>query len=113
MVSVGFSSTYRRTLEQCQKSWYMLLIQHEGIGERWITRDNWYDLRSPDWTGHPDADGVIADLEATGSLTPALNWYRANFPPESWVGQPAKLSPVQAPTMGIWSTGDRFCTEVE
>jgi hypothetical protein len=26
---------------------------------------------------------VITELEAAKSLTPALNWYRANVPPES------------------------------
>ena len=28
---------------------------------------------------------MIAELEATEALTPALNYYRANVPPESWV----------------------------
>jgi hypothetical protein len=64
-------------------------------------------------SGHPDADQVIADLEANGSLTPGLNWYRANVAAESWVGQPVRLPPVQAPTMGIWSTGDGALTEVQ
>ena len=56
---------------------------------------------------------MIADLEANGSLTPGLNWYRANVAPESWVGPPVRLPPVQAPTMGIWSTGDGALTEVQ
>jgi hypothetical protein len=56
---------------------------------------------------------VIADLEATGSLRPGLNWYRANIPPESWVGPPPQLPPVQAPTMGIWSTGDMALSEAQ
>ena len=50
---------------------------------------------------------MIADLETNGSLTPGLNWYRANVPPESWVRPPLALPPVQAPTMGIWSTAGR------
>ena len=52
-------------------------------------------------------------LEATGSLTPGLNWYRANVPPESWIGPPLQLPPVQAPTMGVWSTGDPALTEAQ
>ena len=56
---------------------------------------------------------MIAELEATGSLTPGLNWYRANVPPESWAGPPLQLPPVQAPTMGVWSTGDFALTEVQ
>jgi pimeloyl-ACP methyl ester carboxylesterase len=110
VLSVGNPVTFRRTLEQCQKSWYMLLFQFPGIAERWLTDDNWANFRR---SGHPDADQVIADLEANGSLTPGLNWYRANVAPESWVGPPVRLPPVQAPTMGIWSTGDGALTEVQ
>ena len=110
VLSVGHPATFRRTLEQCQKSWYVLLFQFPGIAERWLTDGNWANLRR---FGHPDADQVIAELEASGSLTPGLNWYRANVPPESWAGPPIQLPPVQAPTMGIWSTGDVALTEVQ
>ncbi len=110
-LSVGNPVTFRRTLAQREKSWYMLLFQFPGIAERWLTEDNWANFRT--WARHPDTDGVIADLEANGSLTPALNWYRANVPPESWAGPPPQLPPVQAPTMGIWSTGDIALTEVQ
>ena len=89
----------------------MLLFQFPGIAERWLTEDDWSNFRT--WAGHPDADQVIAELEATGSLTPGLNWYRANVPPESWVGPPLQLPPVQAPTMGVWSTGDPALTEIQ
>ncbi len=102
-LSVGSPVTFLRTLEQRQKSWYMLLFQFPGIAERWLAEDDWANFRS--WAGHPDAAQVIAELEANGSLTPGLNWYRANVPPESWVGPPLQLPPVQAPTMGVWSTG--------
>jgi pimeloyl-ACP methyl ester carboxylesterase len=108
-LSVGNPVTFRRTTLQCEKSWYMLLFQFPGIAERWLTQDNWENFRS--WSGHPDAGQVIADLEADGSLTPGLNWYRANVPPESWAGPPLQLPPVQAPTMGVWSTGDFALTE--
>jgi pimeloyl-ACP methyl ester carboxylesterase len=110
-LSVGHPSTFRRTLEQRQKSWYMLLFQFPGIAERWLSQDDWANFR--DWAGHPDAEQVIADLEATGSLTPGLNWYRANVPPESWVGPPVRLPPVLATTMGVWSTGDFALTEAQ
>jgi pimeloyl-ACP methyl ester carboxylesterase len=111
VLSVGHPATFRRTLAQCEKSWYMLLFQFPDIAERWLTEDNWANFRS--WGRHPDADQVIADLEATGSLTPGLNWYRANVPPQSWVGPPLSLPPVQASTMGIWSTGDFALTETQ
>jgi pimeloyl-ACP methyl ester carboxylesterase len=110
-LSVGSPVTFRRTLEQREKSWYMLLFQFPGIAERWLTENNWANFRN--WAHHPDTDQVIAELEADGSLTPGLNWYRANVPPESWVGPPVQLPPVQAPTMGVWSTGDPALTEAQ
>jgi pimeloyl-ACP methyl ester carboxylesterase len=70
-MSVGNPVTFLRTLEQRQMSWYMLLFQFPGIAERWLTEDNWAGFRN--WARHPDTDQVIADLEATGSLTPGLN----------------------------------------
>jgi pimeloyl-ACP methyl ester carboxylesterase len=110
VLSVGHPSTFRRTAEQREKSWYMLLFQFEGVAERWLTENNWANMIG---AGHPDADQVVADLEANGSLVPGLNWYRANVGPETWVGPPVQLPPVQAPTMGIWSTGDFALTEVQ
>lgn len=110
-LSVGNPLTFRRTVEQLEKSWYMLLFQFPGIAERWLTDDGWANFRA--WGRHPDSDGVIADLQANGSLTPGLNWYRANVPPESWVGPPMQLPAVQAPTMGVWSSGDFALTETQ
>jgi pimeloyl-ACP methyl ester carboxylesterase len=111
VLSVGHPATFRRTPLQREKSWYMLLFQFAGIAERWLSDNNWANFRS--WGRHPDADQVIADLEANGSLTPGLNWYRANVGPETWVEPALMLPPVQAPTMGIWSTGDIALTEVQ
>jgi len=110
-LSVGNPVTFLRTIEQRQKSWYMLLFQFPGIAERWLTEDNWVNFRN--WGRHPDADAVIADLEADGSLTPGLNWYRANISAESFAGPRPRLPPVPAPTMGLWSTGDFALTEVQ
>jgi len=81
------------TLEQNEKSWYMLLFQFAGIAEQWLTDNNWANFRS--WARHPDAEAVIAELQATKSLTPGLNWYRANVPPESWVALPLTLPAIQ------------------
>jgi pimeloyl-ACP methyl ester carboxylesterase len=110
-MSVGNPSTFLRTLEQRQLSWYMLLFQFPGIAERWLSENDWAAFRG--WASHPDSDQVIAELEANGSLTPGLNWYRANIPAESWVGPPPQLPPVQAPTMGIWSSGDPALGETQ
>jgi pimeloyl-ACP methyl ester carboxylesterase len=109
-LSVGHPSSFRAGgFEQQEKSWYMLLFQFPDIAEQWLSNDGWANLR--DWSGHPDADAVIAELEAHGSLTPALNWYRANIPPESYVAPPLALPPIAAPTMGVWSSGDVALTE--
>lgn len=96
---------------QREKSWYMLLFQFHEIAERWLSEDDWANFRA--WMAHPDADGVIADLEATGSLTTGLHWYRANVGPDTYVGPPLALPPVVAPTMGVWSTGDHHLTEAQ
>jgi pimeloyl-ACP methyl ester carboxylesterase len=108
-MSVGHPSSFRDSLEQLEKSWYMLLFQFRGVAEQWLSGDDWANFRS--WSGHPDADAVIEELENGGTLTPALNYYRANVPPESYLRTQVELPPVQAPTMGIWSTGDIALTE--
>ena len=97
--------------EQREKSWYMLLFQFEGIAEEWLSADDWQNFRA--WSRHPDADAVIADLEENKSLTPGLNYYRANVHPRTLVEPPLALPNVQAPSMGVWSTGDFALTEVQ
>ncbi len=110
VLSVGHPSAFRNAgMTQLEKSWYMFLFQFEGVAERWLSADGWANFRA--WSRHPDADAVIAELEANGSLTPGLNWYRANVPPHAWTDPPLELPPVQAPTMGVWSTGDFALTE--
>lgn len=112
VLSVGHPTSFRMAgLPQRERSWYMLLFQFPGIAERWLSDDGWANLRA--WSGHPDADAVVADLERDGSLTPALCWYRANVPAEVLVGPPVRLPPVPVPVMGVWSTGDRFLTEAQ
>ena len=86
-LSVGHPTAFRGAgMAQQQRSWYMLLFQLPGLAERWLSADGWANLR--EWSRHPDVDGVIADLERDGSLTPGLGWYRANVPAESWVAPP-------------------------
>ncbi len=79
-LSVGHPLAFAAAgLEQREKSWYMLLFQFEGIAEQWLSDNDWANFRG--WARHPDADAVIAELEANGSLTPGLNWYRGERPP--------------------------------
>jgi pimeloyl-ACP methyl ester carboxylesterase len=110
-LSVGHPSAFAAAgIAQREKSWYMLLFQFEGVAERWLSDNGWANFRA--WAGHPDADEVIAELEA-GSLTPGLSWYRAIVPPESLLAPPTELPPVQVPVMGVWSTGDIALTEAQ
>jgi pimeloyl-ACP methyl ester carboxylesterase len=112
VLAVGHPLSFRSAgLPQREKSWYMLLFQFAGVAERWLSDNEWDNFRT--WARHPDADAVIAELERNGSLTPGLNWYRANVPPESYVRAAPAVPPVAATTMGVWSTGDIALTEAQ
>jgi pimeloyl-ACP methyl ester carboxylesterase len=109
-LSVGHPTTFRSGgFDQFEKSWYMLLFLFEGIAERWLSDDGWANFNR--WCGHPDLDAVIALLKANASLTPGLNWYRANIPAESYVSPRLELPSIESPTMGVWSSGDIALTE--
>lgn len=112
VLSAGHPSAFAGAgLAQREKSWYMLLFQFEGIAEEWLSGGDWANFRA--WAGHPDADAVVAELEANGSLTPGLNWYRANVPPRSLISPPSSLPAARGPVLGIWSDGDLFLTEAQ
>jgi pimeloyl-ACP methyl ester carboxylesterase len=113
-LSIGHPATFRGRpgqldLEQLEKAWFMLLFQFPGVAEEWLSANQWTNFRA--LFRHPDEDAVIADLEANSSLTPGLNYFRAIVNPESFVGPPPSLPPVQAPTLGVWSSGDFALTE--
>ncbi|MFJ5832996.1 alpha/beta fold hydrolase [Streptomyces sp. NPDC093089] len=90
----------------------MLLFQLAGLAEDWLSRDDFANLREI-LAEHPDADAVIEPLHAPGTLTAALDIYRAGLPPEVQFGADLPLVPLPMalPVMGLWSTGDRFLTE--
>jgi pimeloyl-ACP methyl ester carboxylesterase len=111
-LSVGHPAAFRAAgFQQYARSWYMLLFQFRGVAEKFLTASDWAGFRR--WSGHPDADAVVADLQADESLTPGLNYYRANVPPESFLEAAPDLPPVKAPTMGVWSTKDFALTEAQ
>jgi len=111
-LSVGHPAAFRAAgFPQYARSWYMLLFQFRGVAETFLSANNWMGFQR--WGGHPDADGVIADLEASRSLTPGLNYYRANVPPESFLQSSLDVPPAQAPTMGVWSSKDFALTETQ
>lgn len=95
-----------RTLRQEEMGWYQLFFQFEGIAEATISHDDWAWLRRFS-RGDGDMDQAIADLSRPGALTASLNWYRANLAPRM-PGPPLSLPPVQAPTLGIWSSRDHY-----
>ena len=97
---------------QREKSWYMLLFQFAPQAEQWLTMDDGVNFRA--WLHqHPDRDAVYDELMRDGSLTPALNYYRANINPDALVGPPLELPPIQSPTMGVWSPADFALLETQ
>jgi pimeloyl-ACP methyl ester carboxylesterase len=111
-LSVGHPSSFGGAgLPQREKSWYMLLFQFPGVAEHWLANDDWANFR--DWARHPDVDAVKAEQGRPGRLTAGLNWYRANVPAETLIAPPLALPPVQARTMGVWSSGDIALTEAQ
>jgi pimeloyl-ACP methyl ester carboxylesterase len=104
-LSVGHPAAFRTAgWQQREKSWYMLLFQFPGVAERWLSDDNFGNLR--EWSGHPDIEPVVRRLSDPAALTASLGPYRAILTPESLVSPPPQLPPVTAPAMGVWSAGD-------
>jgi pimeloyl-ACP methyl ester carboxylesterase len=111
-LSVGHPAAFRSAgFQQYARSWYMLLFQFRGVAEKFLTASDWAGFRR--WSAHPDVDAVVAELDAEGSLTPGLNYYRANVPPESFLEAVPELPPITAPTMGVWSSKDFALTETQ
>jgi pimeloyl-ACP methyl ester carboxylesterase len=109
-LSVGHPVALRTAgLRQREKSWYMLLFQFQDVAERWLSADDFRNLR--EFSAHPDVDTVVERLADTEALTASLNLYRAILPPTWLVDPPVVLPPVSAPVMGVWSSGDQALTE--
>ena len=110
VMSVGHPAMFARPpLAQREKSWYMLFFQFPEA-EALLEKNDWALMRQ--WSAsHPDFERVFADLQRPGALTAALNWYRANVHPRNGLQSSGPLPPVQADTLGIWSTGDAYLLE--
>lgn len=110
-ISVGHPGTSGSPdLKDLQKSWYRLLFQFEGVAEELLQQNDWWLLRAL-VAGASDTDRYIEHLSAPGALTPALNWYRANLPPQRLLGPPPSIPPIRAPTLGIAGANDPFISE--
>jgi pimeloyl-ACP methyl ester carboxylesterase len=95
-----------QTLRQREMAWYQLFFQFEDIAEAWLERDNWALFRELT-RSNGDVDHYISDLSQPGALKASLNWYRANLVPRLPGSRP-NLPPVEAPTLGIWSSDDHY-----
>lgn len=103
-MSVGAPGA-RTSIEQREKSWYMLFFRQTGAAEQQLMANNWELFR--EWGRHAvDTDRWIANLSRPGALTAALNWYRA-----TGGGAAGPPRPVECPVLGIWSDGDAYLTE--
>jgi pimeloyl-ACP methyl ester carboxylesterase len=109
-MSVGHPGAQRRAIADREKAWYTLLFQFEGVAEELLRRDDWKLLR--EWLRNDgDVERYVEDLSRPGALTAGLSWYRANLHPKRQLEPRPRLPPVQAPTLGIWSTGDHYLNE--
>lgn len=107
---MGHPTAFRGAgIEQQARNWYTMLFAHEALGEPFLRKNDYEALRR--WTGHPRSSEVISELERDGQMTAQLLWYRANLPLDSFLVDPPVLPPIQASTLGIWSSGDFALTE--
>ncbi|MGH3732195.1 MAG: alpha/beta fold hydrolase [Acidimicrobiales bacterium] len=109
-ISLGHPTAFRSAgLEQQIKSWYMLLFHFDGLGEAFLRKNDHEAMRR--WVRHPRVDEIIEELERGGQMRAHLMWYRANVRPDMFVTPPPVLPPIQAPTLGVWSSGDFALSE--
>lgn len=112
-LSVGhLSALWHAGLAQRRLAWYMLLFMRRGLAEEILTRENWLWFRDL-FQHHPEMESWIGDLSRPGALTAGLNWYRANVDVETWKPEGWVLPRTPVPTLGVWSSGDAYLTEVQ
>lgn len=112
-LSVGApGASGRDTIEQREKSWYMLFFQFEDIAESWLRRDDWKLFRAC-LHGQGDVAQYVQDLSRPGALTAGLNWYRANARPQLPPPAPPVFPKIGCPVMGVWSDRDPFLVEAQ
>jgi pimeloyl-ACP methyl ester carboxylesterase len=111
VLSVGHPNAGRpRSIEAREKGWYQLLFQFEEAEELFL-RDDAKLLR--EWIGDAtDIERYVDDLSRPGAMTAALSYYRANLHPRNELAW-RPLPPCTVPTLGLWSSGDRYLTETQ
>ena len=104
-LSVGHPAAFGTAgWEQREKSWYMLLFQFPG-DRRAVAVARMTSQTCAPGPGTPTSTAVVARLADPAGLTASLGFYRAILPPESLLVPPPALPPIQAPTLGVWSSG--------
>jgi pimeloyl-ACP methyl ester carboxylesterase len=104
-MSTGHPTAFRLAgTPQKEKSWYILLFQFPGIAERWISQNDFENLRTT--TRHPAIDEVVSRFRDPASITSSLGVYRAITPPESNLDPVPSFPKINLPTLGMWSTED-------
>ena len=107
VMSVGHPTAYARSgWAQKKLGWYTFFFQLGGVSEVLLSGEGRFSLRNVFRT-HPHMDEVMQRLRAPGRMQAAVRIYRAAVKPLLLQKQP----PVSAPTLGLWSVGDRFLTE--
>ena len=103
----------REDPRQQAMSWYMLLFQFAGVAETWLSADDFANLRAfvfdtaaPGTFPPEDQRVYVKALSRDGALTAALNYYRANMPPASWLRDPPDPLSITVPTLIIWGEAD-------
>ncbi len=105
-ISVGHPTAFRNAgIEQRRRSFYMLLFQFEDIAERWLSDDDWSNLRELLGPTN-EIERIVEGLSASGALTSSLEWYRSNMAPETLVDEAGELPPVTRPVLGIMGGED-------
>lgn len=107
-LSVGHPSAFAGAgWGQRARSWYTQLFQVRGLAE-WI-------LARRTLAGHPEPEEVRSRLHDRPSIAAALGPYRANMALTVLLrrarGDAARLPHITAPTLAVWSSGDRYLTE--
>ena len=108
-LSVGRPGTYRRTIRDLRRGWYMFMFQLDEA-EDFLTRNGWENFRNWSATA-PDTEQYVQILSEPGALRAGLNYYRANVSPAVLLGEPFELPKIASPTLGVWSTLDFALTE--
>jgi len=96
-------------------NWYMFLDAQDSAPDLYLLNDCQF-IREYIMPEHPEINEVCERLKGPGAMQGNCNWDKANPMADAYIavlsGELEKLYPkVKVPTMGIWSTDDRYLGE--